>query len=92
MTNSEDIAKVLKGTCSGMHRHIHLVNGRAAAAQVYLPALVRAILHAMRKHMIKDYDLSAMESMLSGPVPVAALPNVDLDGYWDDVNGGWLDP
>ena len=43
MTNSELIAEELSKRCSGMHRHITLIGGRAKAAQVYPEKLCKAI-------------------------------------------------
>ena len=51
LTNSEEIARMLQGVCSNedpssgkpKHRHVHLMAGRTKAAEVYPPALVRAI-------------------------------------------------
>ena len=36
MTNSDEIARRLKQSCPGGHRHIYLINGRAKRAEVYL--------------------------------------------------------
>ena len=53
MTNSPAIAEKLASQCSnktreGKHRHVHLVNGRARKAQVYPPALCKAICEGLR--------------------------------------------
>ncbi len=43
LTNSPHIAAELDRKCPGNHRHVHLVNGRAAAAQRYPKDLCEAI-------------------------------------------------
>eukprot|EP00972_Heterocapsa_arctica_P096822 14283735-Heterocapsa_arctica.AAC.1 len=43
LTNSPHIAKDLDKKCPGDHRHVQLINGRAAAAHKYPVALCEAI-------------------------------------------------
>ena len=47
MTNSDHIAQQLSHRCPGHPRHVQLINGRAAAAQVYPPELCKAILKGL---------------------------------------------
>ena len=47
MTNSIEAQKALEKKCPGHSRHVHLMEGRAAAAQVYPKALCRAICEAI---------------------------------------------
>ena len=62
MTNSPELAETLRGVCTNdlpgakreRHRHIHLVNGRAKMARIYPPALVRAVLRALKRQMKAD--------------------------------------
>ena len=44
MTNSVEMYKTLNRKCKGEHRHVHLIDGRAKAAEVYPKKLCRAIL------------------------------------------------
>ena len=44
MTSSRCVADQLERRCDGRHDHVHLVGGRAAAAQVYPPALCQAMI------------------------------------------------
>lgn len=98
MTNSPVLAEILRGTCSNSdgkawHRHVSLIGGgRAHAARVYPPALVKAVLKGIKEQMRQDGELSVSAMQLSGPVPE---DDVELNpdwGFWDDVRGGWLDP
>lgn len=47
LTNSPEMAECISGKCKGGHRHVHLINGRARAAQTYPPKLV-SILKGIR--------------------------------------------
>ena len=106
ITNSPILARILQGECSNMtgerpwHRHVQLSpgSGRAYLARVYPPKLVKAVLRGLKEQMEEDGVLSALEAKLSGPVPetppMSDATDVYLgtDQFWDDVNGGWLDP
>ena len=59
MTNSPCIAKSLSKRCENtahkkMQEHVPLTDGRAKAAQVYPPALYKAICQGLRQQMIVD--------------------------------------
>lgn len=47
MSSAECIVAELARRCDGSHQHVHLMGGRAAAAQVYPPALWEAILRGV---------------------------------------------
>ena len=50
MTNSANLAEVLRqAQCDGLHKHQHLVGGRAAACQVYPQPFVELITEAIKK-------------------------------------------
>ena len=49
LSNSAALLDAVALMCSGGHRHVHLVNGRAAAAAVYPERLCYAILRGLRK-------------------------------------------
>ena len=53
-TNSEQIARALDKKCLRDHAHAELVGGRAAAAQVYPPALCKAIILGMKAQVKED--------------------------------------
>ena len=102
VTNSRFIAAELDRECTNKtggqpwHRHVHLVDHRAHAARIYPPALVAAILRGLRE------QLRATGEMLVYDYPVPEDPVIpreippeaeeELESYWDDANGGWLDP
>ena len=102
VTNSEFIAYELDVECTNAsatavwHRHVHLVNQRANAARIYPPKLVAAILRGAREQM------RATGEMMNFNYPVPEDPVIardlepevheELEAYWDDANGGYLDP
>lgn len=113
LTNNRRIAQVLNGVCSNSkgktwHRHVHLINGRARAAQVYPPKLVRAILEALKQQLVDDGEYNqSLDSLGVGPVPDSTpvideeeeafkhLPAADtpLRGpIYDSNTGAELDP
>ena len=72
MTNSARRAERLAGVCSNKlvdpdkwHRHVHLINGRAKAAQKYPPALVKNILAGLKEELHDGGETCNME--LGGP-------------------------
>lgn len=97
VTNCPAIAEVLEGVCSNYdgsrpwHRHIHLIGGLAKAAQVYPPKLVAAVLKALKRQLIEDGELNALDSFASGPYPEHPLiEEGEWNTFFDDVNGTWL--
>ena len=82
LTNSPVLAAALEGCCSNSqgkvwHRHVHLIDGRAKAAQVYPPRLVHGILKAIRKQL----EMDEICSLDAGPVPDAA-PVINEEDEW----------
>ena len=76
MTNSANLAEVLtQAQRKGLHKHQHLVGGRASACQVYLQKFVELIVEAikkelpdakLRKGMATKFDISApVEKLMS---------------------------
>ena len=104
LTSSPELAMTLKGVCSNTdgsrpwHRHVPLIGGgRARKAAVYPPKMVAAVLRAIRRQMHCDGMICSMEA--GGPSPHEALvmPQAkeimeEVESYWDDVRGGWLEP
>lgn len=56
MTSSRFIADQLNKQCDGSHVHVHLVGGRASAAQVYPDELCRAILRGVVRQKALDKE------------------------------------
>ena len=73
------------------HRHVHLVGGRAKAAQVYPDPLVVSILRGLKQEM---NQLGMLNSLEAGPTNEE--PEVDYEGLYpevfDQVSGQKLDP
>ena len=60
---------------------------------MYPLKLVKAVLQGLREQMAQDGHLSSVDAYAAGPVPEEpAMPAGDWYQYWDDVNGGYLDP
>ena len=95
MTNSSEVKKELSQKCRGCPRHVHLVEGRASAAQVYPPALCRAVCRGI----INQAKLDAQDMMSvqchAGKDEIHALDEIcaveheanDWRKYWDDLSG-----
>ena len=104
LTNSPFLAATLERKCPRDHAHTVLLNGRAKAAQVYPPALCRAVVAGFAEQLRADND--RINSFPVLPVPPAELPTFNLEllqvdgedideGEWvaeDDVHGGSLPP
>ena len=88
VTNSPEVAKIIEGKCSGSHRHVHLVNGRARHAQVYPPKLVSAILKGIRNELRKAGELNELKEATSGPSPdgISNDPTEELQPIFEEVN------
>ena len=73
------------------HRHVHLMGGRAKAAQVYPQGLVDSILRGLKKQMEKSGMINALEVG-----PVNEEPERDWEAeypdIYDQVSGKLLDP
>ena len=54
LSSSRYIAAELNRYCDGSHDHVHLMSGKAAAAQEYPPALCKAILRGLVKQKAAD--------------------------------------
>ncbi len=64
MTNSLAIAKRLAQPCAGDHRHVHLMEGRAAKAAEYTPELCREICKGLIEQKRADANnVVALSSM-----------------------------
>ena len=93
MTNSPEMAETPRGVCTNdlpgrkheWHRHIHLVKGRAKMARIYPPALVRAVLRALKRQMKADGEYRELYSVEAGPSPDE---DMNLQDYEEDLVPG----
>ena len=89
MTNSQCIADRLSVKCSGMHRHIVLINGRAKAAEVYPDKLCKEIVKGLVEQMEVDERISRGEL---GSIGAFSSEGSEAKQYWDDLSGKSLNP
>ena len=90
LTNSLEMQKVLSKKCKkGQHRHVHLIEGRASAAQVYPKGLCRAMVKGTKRQARVDRgNLVGMKCIDD----VAEVMQVEMEPevwqrYWDDMSG-----
>eukprot|EP00973_Karenia_brevis_P093559 12417904-Karenia_brevis.AAC.1 len=88
LTNAPFVAERLQRRCSNIesknvHRHVHLLSGRARKAQVYPPELCRAICAGIRDQ--KNYDGSG--ERLIGSFEVDRISKEDLKDMEKKSNG-----
>ena len=78
MSSSEEVLKRIRRPCTGGHRHVHLISGKAKAAQVYPRAFCRAICEgrAAQKN-IDDLGVEARPIMSVEEMATAAKTNRD---------------
>ena len=83
------VAKALRRNCPGDHRHVHLMEGRASAAQVYPRGLCRAIVKGTRQQLKADRgNLVSMQCRGSSEEVMAVEFEPDeWKRYWDDMSG-----
>ena len=95
MTNGEELAKQVGKRCSNeqkkefehdWHRHVHLMGGRASAAQIYPKKLCTAIVVGLKNQLVK---IGAMEKGGIGTIccmePVVEEKDM-LETAWDDIH------
>ncbi len=63
ISNSFTIAAKVERRCSGGHRHVHLVNGRAKAAAIYPRHLCDCILDGLEVEMSSQSEKKALNAM-----------------------------
>ena len=105
VTNSECIAQELDRECTTVrwstqvgerspaawHRHVHLVNQLAHQARAYPPKLVAAILRGTRvQFRVRGEILNLI--ILCRWIRLEPETAEELESYWDDANGGYLNP
>ena len=94
LTNSIEVSATLDSRCKGCERHVHLISGRAAAAQVYPKALCRAIVRGIIKQAQHDAgSIMCMQCTNEGEEDIASTqPEAEVwKQYWDDISGQELD-
>ena len=99
MTNAPLVAEELEMCCTGDHRHVKLVGGRAAKAAIYPPQLCEAILRGLKRQLISDGSIARNEKMMQVcqeswlDAFVYSLGEFDSgEEFIDDVSGLPLDP
>ena len=96
MSNSSEILKRLARKCSGDHRHILLVNGRAKRAEVYPDELCKEIVKGLVDQMVMDHRIKSgcigVMDQVDDECTLGLLDMMD-DGrmvFYDDVSGKML--
>ena len=89
LTNSLEMQKSLSKKCTSTHRHVHLMEGRASAAQVYPKGLCRAIVRGTRKQLRADRgNLVSMKCQDDESEVMAVEYEPETwKRYWDDMSG-----
>ena len=101
MTNDEQLARALAGQCGNCvygsgewTREVSPPGGLGRNGAVLPPRLVSSVLKVIKRKVLDRRVVSAVELESGGPT--AELPEIwnqpDYKEYWDDVNGGFLDP
>ena len=65
MTNSVAIAKIMAKRCQGGHRHVHLIEGRAAAAAKYTEEFCKELCRGLIEQKKADANEVVMIGSLS---------------------------
>ena len=80
MTNSATIAKILSRRCQRGHRHVHLIQGSAAAATKYTDVFCWVICRGFIEQRKADANNVLMLSSLSWKMCEASQVDTDLSG------------
>ena len=67
MTSARCVAERLGQLCDGTHSHVHLVGGRAAAAQIYPDGLCQAILEGIVAQKAMEKQGRVSSPVMNGP-------------------------
>ena len=98
MTNDAQLARALADQCDGgsgeWTREASPAGGLDQIGTIFPSNLVTSVLKVIKRKMLDQRVISAVELESGGPT--AELPELwnqpDYQEYWDDVNGGFLDP
>ena len=78
LSNGEHIIGALKATCSGDHAHASLMGGKAKQAQIYPPALCRAIVQGLRRQLRWSARPKPGQCDTPGGCPLTCGPSVGV--------------
>ena len=101
MTNDEQLARALADQCDSCGhgsgewtRGASFAGGLGRNGAIFPPRLVASVLKGIKRKVLDQKVISAVELESGGPT--AELPELwnqpDYKEYWDDVNGGFLNP
>ena len=65
LSSSRFVAEELNRYCDGSHDHVHLMAGKAAAAQVYPPDLCKAMLRGITRQKKADASLRVTTTLMT---------------------------
>ena len=102
LSSSRFIAAELNRYCDGSHDHVHLVAGKAAAAQVYPPELCKAMLRGTRKQKQADRSRTVSTTSMTeqktrnfikslSSVCLGTISNVVNDACAGNLPKHWVD-
>ena len=76
------------------HQHVHLVNQRAHHARFYTAKLVAAIIRGCRTPLAWTGEMNNFHYPVPEDPVIPREPEMseELESYWDDANGGYLNP
>ena len=98
MSNAPRLLRSLGYRCSGRHQHTQLLGGRAAAAAIYPPELVLAIVKGLQAQREEDARLGKAAPPLSVAILEAVRGEIQLQAVgvtkdtYDEYTGLLLDP
>ena len=104
LTSSVEVARRVERKCTGDHRHVHLIAGKAKRAQLYPRAFSRAVCEGIaaekRKHvlglqhnlMMSLDEMAIAVEKLTGKKGPAEVLHEEEEVAFDDQSGAVLDP
>ena len=98
MTNDAQLARALADQCDGgsgeWTREASSAGGLDQIGAIFPPNLVTSMLKVIKRKMLDQRVISAVELESGGPTAelLELWNQPDYQEYWDDVNGGFLDP
>jgi hypothetical protein len=104
LTNSPEVARRIARKCTGDHRHVHLIGGRAKRAQLYPRAFSQAVcegiaaekrLHGLglvHSPLMSVEEMNSAVEMLTGAKAAASALHEEDEMAFDDQSGAVLDP
>ncbi|CAK0796647.1 unnamed protein product [Prorocentrum cordatum] len=99
LTNNGHLAELFSRRCNGKHKHTQLMGkSKVRGAKSYTMKLNKVILKVLKQGLVRIGEVNSVAQ--AGPIPdqeieywmpAAPCDGVAESGFWDDVNGGWLD-